>query len=635
MFSLKSLKFKIFLGIFIPFAVLLVTICLYLTVKDRETNQQNFSNGSAMFSSLVNDSIGIIDSWLADRMKVVDTLAGQKTDFLKNRDNIIMVGKALNFGGVYYGTAAEGDMYSTKKTVEQYRASNYDPRKRPWYVLGDGQSSVRISQPYKDFTFNENVIGMAKMAEGGVVAADVKIGDLKESLSKISIPDNGFTILYTADRKIIISDNDGVFMEDVSKYNKVFGSELMRKSESSDGHLIPLTIGSTGYYMITKRIRNAPWYFSFVVPASQVATSTSNFQVILLISLGILAVSAFVFNQFLHYQVVQPIRYIARFMNNMAQGTGADLSRRLKIRSRDEIGYLEECFNNFLDGLSSLIGTFKNSASTLADVSSDVLSQSMELKQKSQSQMDLLLHGNSLISSVKEQTDAVSDDMQNASEKLNATTGECSDLQRLILDVADSINNLNSELGNTRAALDKLQESTDAIVNLNNSISEISNNTNLLALNAAIEAARAGEHGRGFAVVADEVRSLSAHTQKATEDIKNTIDKLLVANRDAIGLMDVSIETCSRAVNKTNEASEHFSNITASFSDINAMTEKIAVIAKEQNSMIAEASGNVNDAENSAEEILGEASAYAETANSLKDQFNELNGTLSGFVLKS
>ena len=214
-------------------------------------------------------------------------------------------------------------------------------------------------------------------------------------------------------------------------------------------------------------------------------------------------------------------------------------------------------------------------------------------------------------------------------------TGECSDLQRLILDVADSINNLNSELGNTRAALDKLQESTDAIVNLNNSISEISNNTNLLALNAAIEAARAGEHGRGFAVVADEVRSLSAHTQKATEDIKNTIDKLLVANRDAIGLMDVSIETCSRAVNKTNEASEHFSNITASFSDINAMTEKIAVIAKEQNSMIAEASGNVNDAENSAEEILGEASAYAETANSLKDQFNELNGTLSGFVLKS
>ena len=153
MLSCKSLKLKIFISVFIPFIILLITICCYLTVRDR--------------------------------------------GYLKNRENILMLGKAMNFGGVYYGTEVEGDMYSTKKTVEQYRASNYDPRKRPWYQLGDKQPVVRISSPYKDFTFNENVIGMARMAEGGVVAADVKISELKTSLAKISIPKNGFTILYT------------------------------------------------------------------------------------------------------------------------------------------------------------------------------------------------------------------------------------------------------------------------------------------------------------------------------------------------------------------------------------------------------------------------------------------------------
>ena len=78
MLSCKSLKLKIFISVFIPFIILLITICCYLTVRDRESNNQNFANGAAMFSSLVNDSINIIDSWLFDRMKVVDTLFNQE-----------------------------------------------------------------------------------------------------------------------------------------------------------------------------------------------------------------------------------------------------------------------------------------------------------------------------------------------------------------------------------------------------------------------------------------------------------------------------------------------------------------------------------------------------------------------------
>ena len=634
MFGLRSLKFKIFLGVVVPFIVLLVTICVYLNIKDRKVNEQNFEIGSAMFSSLVNDSVNIIDSWLHDRMRVVDTLAQEKVEFLKNRDNLIMIGTALNFGGVYYGTEAEGDMYSTKKTLEQYRKSNYDPRKRPWYQLGYKKSTVNISQPYKDFTFNENVIGMARMADGGVVAADVKIAELRESLSKISIPKDGFTILYTDNHKVIISDKSEAFMEDVSKYNPVFTDAALKASENSKGELTSLSIDGIPYLMMVRKINNAPWYFCFVVPASQVAVNSSNYQIILLISLIVLALSALVLHKYLSVQVIQPINFISGFLAKMADGSG-DLSRRIKVRTRDEIGNLEQGFNTFLDAQSSLIDTFKNSAATLTDASKDVLHQSMDLKEKSRNQMDLLQHGNGLIAKVMEQTTNVASEMLDASEKISHTTDKCAGLQGLIHDVAGSINDLNAELENTKEALNKLQENTEAIVSLNNSISEISSNTNLLALNAAIEAARAGEHGRGFAVVADEVRNLSGSTQKATVDIKNTIDKLLLANNNAISLMENSIDTCLTAVNKTNEASEHFTLINSSFREINDLTQKIVRISESQNQIISEVSGNICDAGTSAEAIMEDANHYADTANNLQSQFDELNGTLGGYTTKS
>ncbi len=634
MFGLRSLKFKIFLGVVVPFIVLLVTICIYLNIKDRKVNEQNFEIGSAMFASLVNDSVNIIDSWLHDRMRVVDTLAQEKVEFLKNRDNLIMIGTALNFGGVYYGTEAEGDMYSTKKTLEQYRKSNYDPRKRPWYQLGYKKSTVNISQPYKDFTFNENVIGMARMADGGVVAADVKIAELRESLSKISIPKDGFTILYTNNHKVIISDKSEAFMEDVSKYNPVFTDAALKASENSKGELTSLSIDGIPYLMMVRKINNAPWYFCFVVPASQVAVNSSNYQIILLISLIVLALSALVLHKYLSVQVIQPINFISGFLAKMADGSG-DLSRRIRVRTRDEIGNLEQGFNTFLDAQSSLIDTFKNSAATLTDASKDVLHQSMDLKEKSRNQMDLLQHGNGLIAKVMEQTTNVASEMLDASEKISHTTDKCAGLQGLIHDVAGSINDLNAELENTKEALNKLQENTEAIVSLNNSISEISSNTNLLALNAAIEAARAGEHGRGFAVVADEVRNLSGSTQKATVDIKNTIDKLLLANNSAISLMEDSINTCLTAVNKTNEASEHFTLINSSFREINDLTQKIVRISESQNHIISEVSGNICDAGTSAEAIMEDANHYADTANNLQSQFDELNGTLGGYTTRS
>ncbi|MGL6053979.1 MAG: methyl-accepting chemotaxis protein, partial [Vibrio metschnikovii] len=149
----------------------------------------------------------------------------------------------------------------------------------------------------------------------------------------------------------------------------------------------------------------------------------------------------------------------------------------------------------------------------------------------------------------------------------------------------------------------------------------------LLALNAAIEAARAGEHGRGFAVVADEVRTLATRTQSSTEEIRDIIEKLQSASKNASQVMDGGYRKANEVVDWAEQASEKLREITAAIITINDMniqiataTEQQSIVADDVNQTLNRISGGVEQLSDGSTHIAAASDELARLATDLQNR---------------
>lgn len=297
---------------------------------------------------------------------------------------------------------------------------------------------------------------------------------------------------------------------------------------------------------------------------------------------------------FIAKSITRPIAETTNALNDIAEGEG-DLTRRIEVKSKDEIAQLALAFNRFAEKIHATVAQVSDSTSLLATSAEEMSAITHETQQMAKRQH---LETEQVATAMNEMAATVQEVAHNATDAADAATHASQSTEHgklLVEKVISTISLLADEIAHAATAIKELERNTAQIDSVLVVIRNIADQTNLLALNAAIEAARAGEQGRGFAVVADEVRTLASRTQASTSEIQQMIEALQQSAKSTVSTMNTSTATTQNCVSLVHEAGEALEAITQAVSTISQMNIQIASAANEQCAVSAEINKNVNN----------------------------------------
>ena len=306
--------------------------------------------------------------------------------------------------------------------------------------------------------------------------------------------------------------------------------------------------------------------------------------------------------------VTRPLAQLNAGMAEIAAG-GGDLTRRLAVRSGDEIGTTARTFNEMLSTLGGLVRHVGDSASSVTSAAQDLVRDAERVAESSHRQNDNSLAAASgvdaMVSSIGDIAERTESVRMRSHDSLHRSREGQQSLARLVGEVGE----VEMTVHQMAEAVSAFVESTQAITRMTGEVREIAEQTNLLALNAAIEAARAGEQGRGFAVVADEVRKLAEKSARSAGEI-DAITREVGRRSDSV---QVAIESGLTHLSSSREMADAVQQVLAA-------ANSLVVEVGEGLDRIAEATGEQRAASNAVTQGIGNIAHMAQDNNQALEQ---------------
>ncbi len=542
-------------------------------------------------------------------------IKGSKADIRYLRQQ--MKDKFKQLDGSYLGifvTDANGAMYTGElATGEEYKGVNladmdYFQRAKATGkpVAGDvvtskvtGDVIYVICAPI--FSYENDFLG--------IFGLSFKARPLLSHVSQVKVGQSGYAFMC---------DRDGIIIAHPKKeYEMTLDLKTLKGMEKITHAMMSQEAGSLDYFFKGKNktagiapVTLKGWSIAITQDESEFLAAAHSIRnsILTVTAITVLLVCCLVY--LFARSITLPLNKAVVGLQDIAQGEG-NLTMRLQVTSKDEIGELAQWFNTFIEKLQGIISQIAentnlidSSSQELSSVAASLSENSADTSRRADSVAEATSEMTSNLNNVAaavEQSTANTTMVASAAEQMSGTIGEIAtnsqeahSISLKAVEQAESTSKKMGELGHAAMAIGKVTEA----------ITEISEQTNLLALNATIEAARAGEAGKGFAVVANEIKELAKQTANATQDIKNRIADMQ--------------ET-------TNGTVEEILQITEVINKVNSIVAVISTAVDEQSAATQEIATNIAQASRGMEEVNDNVSQSSAVASTISQDIETVN----------
>ena len=361
--------------------------------------------------------------------------------------------------------------------------------------------------------------------------------------------------------------------------------------------------------------------------------------------------------------VVKPARKSGRALGNIIKNVDAkqgDLTERVPVSSRDEIGQMAEGINSFIGQLQSIMRELKTESANMEQSAKIITSQIIESNESASSVSAAAEQMAASMEEISATLGQLSDGSTNVLKEIKSMDGSVQNGVGLVQDIKERANEMHTTTLNSkektsrtilqiRETLQTALEESRSVQKINEMTQEIlsiTSQTNLLSLNASIEAARAGEAGRGFAVVADEIRGLADSSAQAANNIqvisalvtdaveklaKNAEEMLQFVDEEVMKDYDGFVDIVEQYKKDADSVDEILSGVAANTSDISMTMDSMNTGIGDISTAVEENAKGITNVADSAVSLV-EAMSEIQTETERNQQISQkLNSEVNRF----
>ena len=388
----------------------------------------------------------------------------------------------------------------------------------------------------------------------------------------------------TAFEKTILTDEGRKLFEEFKKTREVYGKIIDRveplaiADKDAEALVIIKTDGkkaASDEQEALDKLQEAKMKQAKIIDEEngEVAASATRFMIGFAIAGAVLAI---LFGIVISKIISNPLNKGVLFAQAVAAG---DLTQKIDLTQKDEIGQLAKALNEMVAKLSSIVGEVMSAADNVASGSQELSSTAQQMSQGATEQA----------ASAEE----VSSSMEEMASSIRQNTDNAMQTEKISIKSSADAKEGGKAVIETVAAMKEIATKISII-------EEISRQTNLLALNAAIEAARAGEHGKGFAVVASEVRKLAERSQSAAGEISGLSTRSVAIAEQAGNMLVKMVPDIQRTAELVQE-------ITASSKEQDTGAEQINKAIQQLDQVIQQNASASEEMASTSEELSSQA----------------------------